>query len=91
MIHSLAGGSLGKTSVNNFAKVKILEGIFKDKWFWYLTEIKGLKAGEIVIVPVGESNLRVKGEVLRIDENVSNFCSPVPVKRAKKIINVYNG
>lgn len=88
MIHSLAGGSLGKSSVNDFAKVKILEGALKDSWFWYITEIKGLKEGDQVIVPLGERNERVKGEVLRIDKNVSNFSSPVPTNRAKKIIAI---
>lgn len=88
MIHSLAGGSLGKTSVNDFAKVKILEGELKDNWFWYITEIKGLKEGDQVVVPLGDRNERVKGEVLRIDKSVSNFSSPVPTRRAKKIIKI---
>lgn len=84
MIHSMAGGNLGKVSHNNFAKVRILEGANAGEVYWYITTIFMLEEGDRVLVPLKDK--RVKGIVERIDKNVSSFASPVPVKMAKKII-----
>ena len=85
MIHSMAGGRLGKVEYNDFAKVRILEGECQGSAFFYITKIIGLKEGDEVLVPVGLSNTLTKGMVERIDKNVSSQCSPVPVKRAKAV------
>ena len=86
MIHSMAGGKIGRLEYNDFAKVRILEGEENGKAFFYITKIFGLKAGDKVLVPVGVLNTLTMGEVERIDKNVSSQCSPVPVKRAKEVM-----
>ena len=87
MIHSMAGGALGNQTFNDFAKVRLLEGLNKGEIYWYLA-INNLKEGDKVIVPFGLSNKPIMGEVLKVDKGVSSFVSPVPVKKAKKIIRI---
>lgn len=87
MIHSLAGGSIRDISYLDFAKVEILEGVQKGSWFWYIADIPNLKALDEVMVPLGINNQKTRGKVLRIDYGVSSQNSPVPTKRAKKIIS----
>ena len=84
MIHSLAGGNIGKEQYLNFALVEILDGVFKGDKAWYISKILGLKAEDEVLVSY--SNNQVKAKVIRVDKNVSSFASPVPVKKAKVII-----
>lgn len=84
MIHSLAGGSLGKEIYSNFAFVEILEGENIGKKAWYISKIMGLKAEDLVLVSY--FNLEVKAKVIRVDKNVSSFASPIPIKKAKAII-----
>lgn len=84
MIHSLAGGDVTFNDNLDFAKVKLLEGLDRDKICWYITTIFDLKVGDIVMVPFSQTTL--KAEVLRIDKNVSVLNSPIPIKRAKEII-----
>ncbi len=86
MIHSEAGGEIRGEEYNDFAKVEILEGEQKGKIFWYLTTIIGLQEGDKVLVPVGVIKMGTLGKVIRIDKNVSSFCSPVPVKHAKYVL-----
>lgn len=87
MIHSMAGGRLQNVSYNDYAKVKILTGANAGDIYWYLS-IAGVSAGNIVKIPVGITNQPEEGEVLRVDKNVSSQMSPVPFKRAKKIISI---
>lgn len=84
MIHSLAGGNIGKEIFSNFAFVEIIEGENVGKKYWYITKIIDLKSEDIVLVPYGIS--LVKARVIRVDKNVSSFSSPIPIKRAKQII-----
>lgn len=88
MIHSMAGGRLGGVSYNDFAKVKIIEGPLVGDKYWYICTGLSVEAGSKVLVPLGASNTLVKAEVERVDKAVSNFSSPVPVKRAKRIDKV---
>ena len=85
MIHSMAGGNLGKVEYNDYAKVRILEGEEAGKAFFYITKIFGLKAGDKVLVPVGFSNVLTEGEVERIDKNVSSQNMPLALKKCKMI------
>lgn len=87
MIHSLAGGSIRDISFLDFAKVEILEGVQKGSWFWYITDIPNLKAQDEVFVPLGATNQRTRGKVLRIDYSVSAQNAPIPIKRAKKVLS----
>ena len=86
MIHSEAGGEIRGEDYYDFAKVKILEGAESGKELWFLTTIFGLKVGDKVLVPVGMIKMGTLGEVVRVDTNVSNFCSPVGIKRAKYVL-----
>lgn len=86
MIHSLAGGELGKVSYYDYAKVEILEGENSGKIYWYKCKINNLQPDDLVIVPVGINNALVKAKVIRIDKNVSSQCSPVPSRHAKEIV-----
>ena len=83
MIHSLAGGNLGKEKFLDFALVEILDEPFKENKFWYLSKV-GLKKGDNVLVSL--KGVQTKGQILRIDKNVSSYASPIPVKMAKEII-----
>lgn len=86
MIHSLAGGELRGEDFYDFAKVEILEGFEKGKIFWYISDILDLQVENLVLVPVGTIKMGTLGRVVRIDKNVSSFCSPIPVKNAKHIL-----
>ena len=87
MIHSLAGGELAKNKVADLAKVKIIDGIYANKIFFYINELSKLKISDIVNVPVGTYNTKARAEVLKIYYNVSYDLSPVPFNRLKKIIS----
>lgn len=88
MIHSMAGGKLGRETYNDFAKVKICEGINSGDIFWYICTGQNVQAGSTVVVPVGASNTLVKGQVERVDRNISSYASPVAVRRAKSIAKI---
>lgn len=89
MIHSLAGGSIKKLKVNDFAKVELLEGASKGGIFWYITTIPGLREGDNVLVPFGKLNALTKAKVLRIDKNVSSQASPVNMNFAKSVYSKF--
>ena len=86
MIHSEAGGEIRGEDYNDFAKVEILEGVEQGKTLWYLSTITGLEVGDKVLVPVGVIKMGTLGKVVRLDKNVSSFCSPIPVKHAKYVL-----
>lgn len=86
MIHSMAGGELRGEEFYDFAKVEILEGEQAGRVFWYITTLIDLAVGDKVLVPVGVIKMGTLGKVIRIDKNVSSFCSPVPVKHAKYVL-----
>ncbi len=81
MIHSLSGGVVKEDRSGDFAKVEI-EG---EGFFWYLSDIFGLKEGDFVLVPFGKTNKLVRAKVIRIDKDISYKASPIPFKHAKKI------
>lgn len=89
MIHSLAGGDVRRQEFNDFAKVKLLEGFDAGSCYWYITRLPLLNEGDVVIVPFGRNDVRTKGEVVRIDKNVSSMSSPVSPKYAKEILSLY--
>ncbi len=86
MIHSEAGGEIRGEDYNDFAKVEILEGVEQGKILWYLSTIAELEVGDKVLVPVGVIKMGTLGKVVRLDKNVSSFCSPIPVKHAKYVL-----
>ncbi len=86
MIHSLAGGSIREKKVADFYKVELLEGINKGGLYWYISSIKNLNEGDIVIVPIGANNIHTKGQIKKIQKSVVQGCSPVPFNVVKSII-----
>ena len=84
MIHSLAGGEIKVNEPVDFAKVKIIE---KNQIAWYLcTHLPQLKQGDKVSVPYNEE--LVEAVVLRVDKGVSPQVTPIPLKRAKKVVRI---
>ena len=54
--------------------------------FWYLVKDIDLKAGDEVVVPLGRTNAEQRARVIRIDKNVVEGQTPVPLRSAKKIL-----
>lgn len=88
MIHSMAGGNLGKLTYNDYAKVEILEGENAGKIFWYINKLALIKAGDIALVDVFGEPKPVKAKIIRIDKAVASNCAPIPPHRAKEIISI---
>lgn len=86
MIHSLSGGVIREKKYFDFAKVRFDSG----EIYWYISTFEDLKAGDRVLVPVGRNNEETEAFVIRIDKHISEQVSPIPAKRAKKIIKILN-
>ena len=87
MIHSLSGGIMKDKKTFDFAKVELLDEYYSGI-FWYISDIKDLKENNIVLVPFINNDIKLKAKVLRVDKNVKEDCSPIPIKKAKKIISI---
>ena len=85
MIHSMAGGSIKDLTYSDYAKVEILEGTFEGKLLWFKSPFFNLKIGDIVLV---ETDLQVKGKVVKIDHNISNQIAPLSLRKTKNIIKI---
>lgn len=83
MIHSLAGGDIGKTTFDDYAKVELLAPF--SGVYWYKSNISDIGVGDKVLVPYGKNDALVQAVVLRIDKSISSQNSPIPSKRAKYI------
>lgn len=86
MIHSLAGGSFREKRVLDFALVDIAEGVMKGGKFWYLVPRGDFAVGDAVLVPLGVKNTETRARILRIDKNVVEGQTPVPIRSAKYIL-----
>lgn len=86
MIHSLSGGELKLHKSYDFAKVEIKEGFEKGKPYWFICPFKDVCQNDLVLVPLGQENAPTKALVLRIDKNISEQTSPLPIKHMKKIL-----
>ena len=89
MIHSMAGGRLGKLQSADFVKVRFLEGPNSGDVAFYMCDIS-VGVGDIVVVPYGASSETIRAEVLRMDKNVLSDRSPIPFARAKKVLSKIN-
>ena len=83
MIHSMSGGVLSEYSAYTFVKVKF-DG--DEKPYWYICDFE-VAEGDRVSAPFGVSGLGKPAIVLRVEQNVSGQVAPIPVKRAKKLID----
>lgn len=86
MIHSLSGGVIREKKYFDFAKVRFDNG----EIYWYVSTFDDLKAGDRVLVPVGRDDKEMEAFVIRVDRHVSEQVSPIPAKRAKRIIKILN-
>lgn len=82
MIHSLSGGVLSEDGYHTVVKVKFFG---EDKVGYFLCDDFRVSVGDKVVVESLGCGTE-EGEVLRVDKNVSEKCSPVPVKRARKVL-----
>lgn len=82
MIHSLSGGVLDGDETHTVIKVKTeTEG----KIGFYLCDEFRANVGDKVVVETRNGGTET-GEVLKAEKNVSEKCSPIPVKRALKAL-----
>ena len=80
MIHSMGGGILSEYGTYTFAKV-LLDG--EEKPYWYVCDFE-IAEGDRVVAPFGAAGR--PAIVLRVEHNVSGQVSPIPIKRAKKLL-----
>lgn len=84
MIHSLSGGVIAENGIYTFAKVRV-----EDSPCWYLAP-RIVKAGDKVLVPFGKAELPAEGVVERV-ETCTDQTAPVPVRRAREILQILGG
>lgn len=90
MIHSMCGGGLKDNQVLPLAKIKFIDNPYaQDRPYWYICNIFGVKSGDTVTAPFnglgGVYNV-YKATVLRVDSNVNEQTSPVPIKHMQELI-----
>ena len=88
MIHSTAGGNLKDYGIFDIAKVELLEGDI-GKVIYVVSTFKDLKEGDIVLIPDNFNIEGVKAKVLRVDKKVHEQNFPIPIKRLKTILKIY--
>lgn len=82
MIHSLSGGVLSEDGYHTVVKVGL---VGEEKSGYFLCDDFRVAVGDKVIVETFGGGT-AEGEVIRVDKNVSEKCSPVPIKRARKVL-----
>ena len=86
MIHSLSGGIMKDKKVFDYVKVELQDDYYSGT-FWYISNIKGLKEGDLVLVPFKNGDLSLKAKVLRVDKNVKEENFPIKTKKMGQIIS----
>ena len=82
MIHSMSGGVIRDAGSYTFVKI-LFDG--EETPRWYISEFD-LEEGDRVTAP-DINNRTAPATVVRVERNVSGQVTPVPVRRAKKIIS----
>lgn len=82
MIHSMSGGVLSDYGSYTFVKLKF-DG--DERPYWYICEFE-VQEGDRVSAPFGVSGLGKPATVLQVERGVSGQVAPVPVKRAKRVL-----
>lgn len=70
--------------VYNFCSVIFQNG---SKPYIYLCEIKDVKIGDYVIVPVGNKNYEVVAQVISLSQHTA-FSAPIEITEAKKVLRI---
>ncbi len=84
----MAGGNLKDYGIFDIAKVELLEGDI-GKVIYVVSTFKDLKEGDIVLIPDNFNIEGVKAKVLRVDKKVHEQNFPIPIKRLKTILKIY--
>lgn len=74
-----------------FVKVEFSEEGYADRPYWYLSLTSDVEAGDIVLAPPKKGFPMIRGRVLKVEKNVSEQCSPVPMNRILEIGKVERG
>ena len=82
MIHSMSGGVLSEYGTYTFVKVKFDDD---ERPYWYVCDFDVVE-DDRVSAPFGAGNSGKPATVLRVEHNVSGQVSPIPIKRAKKLL-----
>ena len=83
MIHSMSGGVLSEYDSYTFVKVEF-DGEPAPQW--YISDFD-VEAGDRVKAPFGRAGEVKTGVVARVERDVNGQVTPVPVKRAKRLIS----
>lgn len=81
MVHSMSGGVLSEYGANRFVKVKFDDD---ERPYWYICDFE-VSEGDRVSAPFGATGCGKPATVLRV-EDVSGQVTPIPIKRAKKLL-----
>lgn len=82
MIHSMSGGKLSEYDSYTFVKLQF-DG--EQRPYWYICDIE-VEEGDRVAAPFGVGGLSKPATVVHIERNVSGQVAPVPIKRAKRVL-----
>ncbi len=85
MIHSLSGGVIKSATKHTFIKVAFAG---EENPRWLLCDEFPVEVGDTAVID-GKIGL-IKGEVLRVDKNVFGDAAPVPMNRARQVIQIVN-
>lgn len=78
MIHSMSGGVIKDVGSYTFVKVRKTDA---DAPRWYISDFE-VQEGDKVIVPGGDV-----ATVIRVEYNVDGRVTPIPLKRAQKLVS----
>lgn len=86
MIHSMSGGILKDPGSYTFVKIAFDDDPEKTP-YWYVSDFS-VAAGDKVSAPRGRADMPARATVLRVEKNVSGQVTPVPLRSAKKLLNL---
>ncbi len=79
MIHSMSGGIIKDPGSYTFVKIAFDDDPEKTP-YWYVSDFS--------VAPRGRADMPARATVLRVEKNVSGQVTPVPLRSAKKLLNL---
>ena len=86
MIHSMSGGVIKDPGAYTFVKIAFDDDP-ENTPHWYISDFSD-EAGDRVSAPRGRADMPARATVLRVEKNVSGQVTPVPLRSAKKLLNL---
>lgn len=86
MIHSMSGGVIKDPGAYTFVKIAFDDDP-ENTPHWYISDFS-VEAGDRVSAPRGRADMPARATVLRVEKNVSGQVTPVPLRLAKKLLNL---